>query len=76
MVDSNAFRTGEKFAIVGGPNITNPNPQGEQLSSYGTWQVVRADNHDHLICAFYGGASLAAASIFFETIEADPAWKV
>jgi len=69
------FRTGEKFAIVGGPNVENE-PKGEQLSSYGSWRVVRADDYDHLICAFYGGASLSAASIFFEAIEADPAWSV
>ena len=69
-----AFRTGEKFAIIGGPNITNPTPKGEQLASYGSWQVVRADDHDHLISSFYGGASLAAASIFFEAIENDPTW--
>ena len=70
------FRVGKKFAIVGGPTVQNQNPQGEQLASYGSWRVVRKDNHDHLICAFYGGASLSAASIFFDTIEADPKWSL
>ena len=67
------FRSGKKFAIVGGPNISIPH---EQLPSYRTWRVVRADDHNHLICAFLGGASLAAASIFFEAIEADPKWSI
>lgn len=72
-IQRKAFRTGKKFAIVGGHNV---DVQGEHLPAYGTWRVVRADDHSHLISAFYGGASLAAASMFFEAIEADPAWKV
>lgn len=72
---SQVWRAGTKFAIVAGPNVKNE-PVGEQLPEYGSWRVVRADNHDHLICAFYGGASLAAAGIFFDKIEADPKWSI
>lgn len=67
------FLTGKKFAVIGGPNVSVPH---EEHPSYGTWRVVRADNHEHLICAFYGGASLSAATIFFGSIEADPKWGI
>lgn len=66
-----AWRKGVKCSIVGGQNIT-VEPFGERLSRYGSWEVVRADDHSHLICAFYGASSLAAASAFFEMIEAAP----
>jgi len=42
---ANVWKAGEKFAIIGGPTVQNLNQGPEQLTSYGSWRVVRKDNH-------------------------------
>lgn len=65
------WKAGTKFAVVSGETVQVSN---EPLPAYAAWRVVRADDHSHLICAFYGGASLLAACAFLDKIEEE--WEI